>query len=339
MRSVRISRRRALLAGLGATLAAGLPLATPALAQDAASHPLPVVATFSILGDIVKNVGGDRISVVTLVGPNGDTHVYQPTPQAAKEVAQAAVVFENGLGLEGWMDRLVKASGTKAELVAVTQGVTPRYRTASEPQDDDEEEGHDAAGQDHAEAAPADAHKGHDHGPLDPHAWQNVANVEIYAANIRDALIKADPAGAEAYKAQAAAYIEKLKALDAQVRTAMAGIPVKQRRIITSHDAFGYFGDAYGLKLLAPQGVSTEAEASAKDVGRIIRQIKSQKIPAVFLENIADPRLAQRIAKESGARVGGELYSDALSDDKGPASTYIDMIQSNVRELSSALSS
>ncbi|MDQ0510423.1 metal ABC transporter solute-binding protein, Zn/Mn family [Ancylobacter amanitiformis] len=344
MRSVSISRRRALLAGLAATLAAGLPLATPALAQDAAPHPLPVVATFSILGDIVKNVGGDRISVVTLVGPNGDTHVYQPTPQAAKEVAEAAVVFENGLGLEGWMDRLVKASGTKAELVAVTQGVTPRYRTASEPQDDDEEEGHDAAGQsaaghDHAEAAPAEAHKGHDHGPLDPHAWQNVANVEIYAANIRDALIKADPAGAEAYKAQAAAYIEKLKVLDAQVRTAMAGIPVKQRRIITSHDAFGYFGDAYGLKLLAPQGVSTEAEASAKDVGRIIRQIKSQKIPAVFLENIADPRLAQRIAKESGARVGGELYSDALSDDKGPASTYIDMIQSNVRELSSALSS
>lgn len=327
MRSVKFSRRGAVLATLAATLA----LAGPALAQDAPAGKLPVVATFSILGDIVKNVGGERVSVTALVGPNGDSHVYQPTPAAAKEVAAAAVVFENGLGLEGWMERLVQASGTKAELVVVTKGVTPRFRTASEPQDDDEDEG--------GAEKTADAHKGHDHGPLDPHAWQNVANVEIYAANIRDGLIKADPAGADVYKANTDAYIAKLKTLDAQVRAAMAKIPAKQRRIITSHDAFGYFGDAYGLKLLAAQGVSTESEASAKDVARIIRQIKAQKIPAVFLENISDPRLTARIAKESGARIGGELYSDALSDDKGPASTYIDMIQSNVRELSSALSS
>ncbi|MBS7540033.1 metal ABC transporter substrate-binding protein [Ancylobacter lacus] len=328
MRLVLLSRRHAVFAAFAATLA----LAHPAAAQDAASARLPVVATFSILGDIVKQVGGDRIAVTTLVGPNGDTHVYQPTPNDAKAVAGAKLVFENGLGLEGWMPRLVKASGSKAELVVVTEGVTPRYRTAEEPQDDDEAE----AGHDHGKKA---ADKGHDHGPLDPHAWQNVANVEIYAANIRDALIAADPAGTDAYKAQAAAYIEKLKALDVEVRAAMATIPQNQRRIITSHDAFGYFGDAYGLKLLAPQGVSTESEASAKDVGRIIRQIKAEKIPAVFLENISDPRLADRIAKESGAKVGGTLYSDALSDDKGPASTYIDMIQYNVRELSSALSS
>ncbi len=326
MRSVLFSRRHAVFAALAASLA----LAHPAAAQDAAPAKLPVVATFSILGDIVKQVGGERIAVTTLVGPDGDTHVYQPTPTDAKAVAGAKLVFENGLGLEGWMARLVKASGSKAELVVVTEGVTPRYRSADEPQDDDE------AGHDHDKKAAA---KGHDHGPLDPHAWQNVANVEIYAGNIRDALIAADPAGTAAYTAQAAAYIEKLKALDAQVRAAMATIPQNQRRIITSHDAFGYFGDAYGLKLLAPQGVSTESEASAKDVGRIIRQIKAEKIPAVFLENISDPRLADRIAKESGAKVGGTLYSDALSDDKGPASTYIDMIQYNVRELSSALSS
>jgi zinc/manganese transport system substrate-binding protein len=284
-----------------------------------------VVATFSILGDIVKQVGGDRVAVKTLVGPDGDTHVYQPTPADAKAVAGAVIVFENGLGLEGWMERLTKASGGKAELVVVTEGVTPRYRTKSEPQDDDE--------------ADASAHKSHDHGALDPHAWQSVKNVQIYARNIRDALIAADPAGKDAYNAQADAYLAKLADLDREVSETMAGIPAGQRRIITSHDAFGYFGQAYGLTLLAPQGVSTDTEASAKDVARIIRQIKAEKIPAVFLENISDPRLAERIAKESGAKVGGTLYSDALSDDKGPASTYIDLMRNNIREFSAALSS
>ncbi|MCK0198967.1 metal ABC transporter substrate-binding protein [Ancylobacter sp. 6x-1] len=331
------TRRRAMLAAL--TLALALPTAGAVRAQDATPAKLPVVATFSILGDIVKQVGGDRLAVTTLVGPDGDTHVYQPTPSDAKAVANAKLVFENGLGLEGWIPRLVKASGSKAEPVVVTEGVIPRYRTATEPQDDEGAE----AGHDHdktgAGKTGTDTAKDHDHGPLDPHAWQNVANVEIYAGNIRDALISADPAGAEAYKAQAAAYIDKLKALDAEVRKTMAAIPASQRRIITSHDAFGYFGDAYGVTLLAPQGVSTEAEASAKDVGRIIKQIRQEKIPAVFLENITDPRLTQRIAKESGAKVGGTLYTDALSDDKGPASTYIDMIRNNIRELSSALSS
>lgn len=327
-----LSRRLVLAAGLGATLAAALGASGPAFAQsEAPATKLPVVASFSILGDFVKEVGGDRIALTTIVGPNGDSHVYQPTPADAKKLAAAKVVFVNGLGFEGWMDRLVKASGSKANVVVATAGITPRTRTATEPQEDEEEHGHDHDKKGHKEA--------HDHGPIDPHAWQSITNAKIYVANIRDGLIAADPAGKEAYTANAAAYTAKLDALDGEVKTAMAAIPPAQRRIITSHDAFGYFGDSYGLTLVAPEGVSTESEASAKDVARIIRQIKAQKIPAVFLENVSDPRLVERIAKESGAKIGGELYTDALSDDKGPATTYILMIQSNVRTLASALSS
>lgn len=315
-------------------LAAAFALAaTPVLAQGTATpaaapaEKLPVVASFSILGDFVKNVGGDRIALTTIVGPNGDSHVYQPTPADAKKVAAAKLVFVNGLGFEGWIDRLIKASGSKAKVVVATQGITPRERTASEPQEEDD---HDhKGGKGHA----------HDHGPIDPHAWQSIANAKVYVTNIRNALIAADPAGKDVYDANAAAYLAKLDALEGQVKAQIAAIPADRRIIITSHDAFGYFGDAYGVKLLAPEGVSTETEASAKDVGRIIRQIKAQKVPAVFLENVTNPKLVDRIAKESGAKVGGTLYSDALSDDKGPAPTYIDMMQSNVRQLSSALTS
>ena len=173
----------------------------------------------------------------------------------------------------------------------------------------------------------------------DPHAWQSVANVKIYVANIRDGLIAADPAGKAAYEANAAAYLAKLDALDSEVRETVAKIPADRRRIITTHDAFGYFKDAYGMDFIAPQGVSTESEASAKDVARIITQIKRQKIPAVFMENISDPRLLKRIADETGAKIGGTLYSDALTDEKGPAPTYIDLIRHNIRTLSAALMS
>lgn len=311
-------------------LAAALVLVgTPAFAQSspppaAASARLPVVASFSIIGDLARQVGGDRVVVTTIVGPNGDTHVYEPTPADAKKMAAARLVFVNGLGLEGWMDRLIKASGTKAEVVTLTKGIAPRERTADEPQDADE--------------APKGA-KAHGHGPIDPHAWQSVANAKIYVANARDALIAADPAGKAIYEANAASYLAKLTALEAQVRQDIAAVPANRRIIITTHDAFGYFGDAYGLKLLAPQGVSTETEASAKDVSRIIRQIKTQKVPAVFLENVTNPKLLDQIARESGAKVGGKLFSDALSDDTGPAPTYIQMMMHNLATLSAALSS
>jgi zinc/manganese transport system substrate-binding protein len=288
------------------TALAALMLATPARAQDR----LPVVASFSILGDFVKNVGGDRVAVESLVGPNGNAHVYAPSPSDAKKVADAKLVFVNGLGFEGWLERLVKASGTKAPVVVATNGIKPLERSGD----------HD-----------------HDHGRADPHAWQSVANAKVYVANIRDALIAADPAGKEAYVANAAAYLAKLDALEREVREVMAKIRADRRRVITSHNAFGYFQDAYGVNFIAPQGVSTEAEASAKDIAAIISQIKKQKVAAVFLENVTDPRQMQQIAQETGAKVGGMLYSDALTDANSDAPTYIDLIRHNLRQLASAL--
>jgi zinc/manganese transport system substrate-binding protein len=279
--------------------------AAPVRAQD----KLNVVATFSILADLVKNVGGDRVEVKSLVGPNGDAHVYQPTPNDAKTVSDAKLVFVNGLGFEGWMARLVKASGTKAAMVTATKGVKPRKM--------------DEGG--HVEA--------------DPHAWQSVTNAKIYVGNIYDALVAADPAGKSTYQANASAYITKLEGLDVQVRAAVAAIPADRRKIITTHDAFGYFGAAYGVAFIAPQGVSTESEVSARDVAKIITQIKKQKIPAVFLENVTDERLLRRIGEESGARIGGTLYSDALTDEKGVAPTYLDMMRHNVKQLTEALTS
>jgi len=276
-------------------------------AAPAQDKKIPVVATFSILGDLVKNVGGDRIEITTLVGPNSDTHVYAPTPADAKKVAGAKVVFVNGLGYEGWMTRLVKASGSKAPSVVASKGVKSRKM---------EEEGRQVT---------------------DPHAWQSIGNAKIYVTNIRDGLIAADPASKSAYEANASAYLAKLDALETEVKDAISKIPADRRRLITSHDAFGYFGATYGIEFIAPAGVSTEAAVSAKDVARIISQIRTQKVPAVFMENISDPRMMEQIAKESGAKIGGSLFSDALSDEKGPAATYIDMMRNNIRELRTAL--
>lgn len=279
---------------------------SPALAQSKIS----VVATFSIMADLVGNVGGDRVEVTALVGPNSDSHVFSPTPADAKKLAAAKVVFVNGLGLEGWMTRLVSASGSQAQTFVASTGIKTRKM------EDDHHPGRMVT---------------------DPHAWQSIANAKIYVANIRDGLSKTDPAGKSAYDANATAYLAKLDALEQEVKTAIGKIPAEYRRIITTHDAFGYFGGAYGMEFISPEGVSTDAQPSAKDMARIIAQIRKQKIPAVFMENITDPRLMQQIAKETGARIGGTLYSDALSDAKGPAGTYIDMMRSNVSELSKAL--
>ena len=288
-----------------------------------AQEKLATVASFSILGDLVKNVGGDRITVTTLVGPDGDAHVYEPNPADAKAVAQAKVVFVNGLGFEGWMERLAQASGSKATTVTASNGVEPIVS--------EEEEEH-AKGEKHAE------HEEH-HGASDPHAFQSIPNVKIYVGNIRDALITADPDGKSTYETNATAYLAELDKLDADVRAAVNALPEARRKIITSHDAFGYFAKTYGFAFLAPQGVSTDAEASAKEVAQLIRQIKAEKVKAVFVENITDQRLVKRIAAESGAVIGGELYSDALSPPDGPAGTYIDMFRHNIRTLSAALSS
>lgn len=283
---------------------------SPALAQDKPAQKVKAVATFSILGDLVKNVGGDRVEVSTLVGPNGDAHVYSPTPADAQTLSQAKIVFVNGLGLEGWMTRLVSAAGKKAITVTASKGIKPRKM------EDEDKPGRIVT---------------------DPHAWQSVANAKIYVANIRDGLIKADPAGKSVYEANAKDYLAKLTALEADVKAAIAKIPAERRRIITTHDAFGYFGAAYGMKFIAPEGVSTESEASAKDVAKIIDQIRKEKIPAVFVENISDPRLMEQIARETGAKIGGTLYSDALSKVDGPAATYIDMMRNNIRQFGAAL--
>jgi zinc/manganese transport system substrate-binding protein len=273
------------------------------------THDRPrAVATFSILGDFVRNVGGERVQLATLVGANGDVHVYAPTPGDVKTIATADTVFVNGLGLEGWLDRLIAASATRAVIVVTSTGVTPRSGTRS-----------------------------HDHAASDPHAWQSVANAKVYIANIRDGLIAADRGGERSYQGNAAAYLAKLDALDAEMKAAIAAIPPARRKVITTHNAFGYFADAYGIEFIAPEGLSTEAEPSARDVAKLIEQIRRDNVPALFLENVSDPRLLQRIAAETGVRIGGELYSDALSPPNGPAATYIEMMRSNVRELTSAL--
>lgn len=275
-----------------------------------AAGPLKAMASFSILGDMVKNVGGDRVEVTTLVGPDSDTHVYEPTPADAKALAGADLVFVNGLGFEGWMDRLIKSSGFKGQTVVLSQGVKTLTMV------DDEHGGKRVT---------------------DPHAWQDLANGKLYVANIEKALVEADPAGAEVYKANAAAYTKKIDDMDAWVRAEFAKVPDGERRIITSHDAFGYLAHAYGVDILAPMGFSTESEASAKHVGGLIRQIRKEKIKALFIENMTDPRMIERIAKEAGVMPGGEIYSDALSKPGGPAPTYLDMFRNNVTKLVEAM--
>jgi zinc/manganese transport system substrate-binding protein len=273
--------------------------ASPLRAQER----LNVVASFSILGDFARNVGGERVSVTTLVGPDGDVHVYTPAPADAKKIADAKLLIINGLGLEGWLPRLLQASGGKAPIIIATKGIAPLKL------------GSDA----------------------DPHAWQSVVNAKTYVANIRDALVAADPADKPVFRANTDRYLEKLDALDREVRDAVAQIPPTRRKVISTHDAFGYFAAAYGIEFIAPLGVSTESEASARDIAAIITQVKASKIPAVFLENISDPRLIRRISAETGARIGGTLYSDSLTGEKGDAPTYIDMVRHNIKVLTGAL--
>jgi zinc/manganese transport system substrate-binding protein len=299
---------------LFAVLLALAPLGAPA---DA---PLKVVASFSILGDMAARVGGDRVAMTVLVGPDGDAHVYQPTPADARAVAAADLVLVNGLGFEGWIDRLIAASGYEGPVVAAAAGVNVL----------EIEEGH---GHSHGHS------HGHDHGAVDPHAWQSLPNAALYVKAIAEALAEADPQGTPAYVANRDAYLAEIAALQAEVAAAVAALPPDRRTVVTSHDAFGYFERDHGLRFLAPQGVSTEAEASAADVAALIRQIRDERIPAVFVETIADPRLLERIRSETGAAIGGALHSDALSGPDGPAPTYLDLMRHNLATLTAALSS
>lgn len=294
--------------------------AVPVAAQPGQAKRLKVVVSFSILADIVREVGGDAIDVIALVGPNADAHVFQPSPSDARNLASADLVVVNGLGFEGWIDRLVSASGYRGKVIVASQGVKVR------------KDGH---GHDHGHGH---AHgKKDDHGDGDPHAWQDLRNAERYAANVRDALSSAQPAQADVFAQRAARYIEQIQALDREVRAQFAAVPRNKRRVITSHDAFGYFSAAYGVDFLSPQGVNTDSEASAADVAKLINQIRRRDVRAVFIENITDPRLVERIAKEGGAVMGGRLYSDALSAPGTEADTYLKLFAHNAKALSSAL--
>lgn len=275
-----------------------------------AAGEVKAVATFSILGDLVRQVGGDRVELVVLAGPGADSHVFQPSPTQARAVRQARVLFSNGLGYESWLRRLTQASQFKGHHVVASQGVKVIERAS-----------------DH----------GHRHGKsdeeADPHTWQNVANVKRYVANIMGGLCAVDAEGCADYQRNAQAYQATLDALDAEIREAWRLIPVDQRKVITSHDAFAYYGQAYQVRFLAAQGASTGAEASAQDVARLVRQIKSEQIKALFVENISDPRLIDQIGRETGVKPAGTLHSDSLSASAGPASNYVALMRQNTQVL------
>ena len=287
-------------------------LVRPAQAQQR----LSVVASFSILADMTRQIGGDRITLRAIAGPDQDAHVFQPKPSDAAALANAALVIRNGLGFEGWLDRMIRSSGFKGRMVTTTEGITPRIMEAH---------GHDHGG--------AGRRHHHSVGPRqvpDPHAWQDLGLAQHYIRNITAGLVAADPGGEALYRRNAEAYGARLAALDQWVRAEIAKVPAARRKIVTSHDAFSYFGDAYGVRFLAPQGVSTEAEPSAAEVGRLIRQIKAESITALFMENMSNPATLQRIAQETGLRVRGRLYADALSAETGPAPTYEAMFRHNL---------
>lgn len=394
-----MSTRRTLLKS--ATALVALSLAGPVAAQS--GEPTRVVATFSILGDMVERIGGEHVAVTALVGPDGDAHVFQPTPTDARAVSEAEVLVVNGLEFEGWLDRLVDASDFGGVRVVATDGIEAiaydddhgdhdhadeaghdhdhdhdhdhaeeaghdhdhdhdhgHAEEAGHDHDHDhdhdhaEEAGHDHDHEEHAEAAHdhdhhdhdheehAEAghdHHAHDHGAYDPHAWQSLGLAVTYVDNIAAALAQADPDNAATFYQNRAEYVAEIEALDAEIREMLDSLPSDRRTVVTSHDAFQYFGRDYGLTFLAPQGLSTEAEASAQDVARLIEQMRDEGISAVFIENITDSRLLEQIASETGASIGGTLYPGALSGPDGPAPTYLDMLRHNAMTLTQALGS
>ncbi len=272
-----------------------------------AAEKLPVVTSFSILADMVHQVGGEHVQITNMVGADADAHTYEPTPDDAKALLKAKVIIKNGLGFEPWLDRLVTSTDSRATVISASRGVIPRSL---------DEDG---------ETVP------------DPHAWHNLANAELYIANITKALIAADPANKADYERNSQTYLKQIYTLLAEAKSKLGALPPGSRRIVTSHDAFGYLGQAYGIDFIAPQGLSTEREPSAAEVAALITQIRQAKVKAVFMENIKDARLLKQIADESGAHIGGTLYSDALAE-SGPASTFTGLFEYNLNTLYKALS-
>lgn len=298
-------------------LLAALVALVPAAAQ---ADRLKVVASFSIIGDMARNVGGDRIELTNLVGPGSDAHVHEPKPADAVVMRDADVVLVNGLHFEGFLQRLVETSATTARIAELTKGVAT------------------IAGDGHGHGEPEHSAHAEDHdNDVDPHAFQSVANARIYVKNIADAFCAADAAGCAIYEANARAYDAKLEALQRDIEETIGAIPQDRRTVITTHDSFGYFENDYGIHFLAPEGISTEAEASAAGIAALIRQIRQDKASAVFIENVSDPRLIEQIASETGLKIGGTLYSDALSAPDGPAATYIDLMRHNAATIKGAV--
>jgi zinc/manganese transport system substrate-binding protein len=280
-----------------------------------ANEPLPVVASFSILADMVKQVGGPHVEVSSLVGPNSDAHVFDPTPSDAKRLAAAKLVVVNGLGFEGWMSRLIKSSGYKGPVLTASKGVKTIPMAKSD-------HGH---GHSHSHTAP------------DPHAWQSLLNARQYVENIRVSLSAAMPAHSADFQSRATDYLKQIDALEKSTQARIAAVPMERRRVITSHDAFGYFARAYKVNFYPLQGLSTASEPSAADVVRIVNEIKKNKVTAIFAENISDPRVLQRVAKDTGANIGGTLYADALSVPGTQADTYLKMFEHNVSTIVSGI--
>ena len=278
--------------------------------QAQAAEPISVVASFSILGDLAQVVGGDRVKVTTLAGPDADAHEFAPSPAHAKAVLSARLFVVNGLNFEPWAQKLAKSAGYKGETVVASKGVTP----------------HEMA-----------AETGHAHAEADPHAWQNPLNVVLYVNNIAAGLTKVDPSGAATYQANAEAYAKQLKDFDAQAKTQLDAIAQPKRKVITSHDAFGYLAARYGITMLAPEGANTDSQPSAKHVAQLIRQIKREKIKAVFVENMSNPKLIAQLSKDAGVSVGATLFSDALSNASGPAPTYLKMMNHNLTQLAAGM--
>jgi zinc/manganese transport system substrate-binding protein len=280
-------------------------IAAPGLAR--ADAPLSVTASFSILADMVRQIAGGLASVRSLVPVDGDAHTFEPRPSDLQAVANARLLIENGLGFEGWMTRLRQTADYSGLTVVAGTGVKPRKMT-----------------EDGAVV-------------LDPHAWQDPRNGEIYATNIVEGLDVADPAHASIFRAGGQTYIDAIRETDAWIAHALAGIPSARRKIITTHDAFGYFGDRYSVEFRAAEGISTDAEPSAKAIAALITQIRREKIRAVFIENMTSPRIATMLARETGAVLGGTVYSDALSAPGGPADTYLRMFRHNVTLFAAAM--
>ncbi|WP_345251196.1 metal ABC transporter solute-binding protein, Zn/Mn family [Pigmentiphaga soli] len=312
----------------------------------AQARELRVVASFSIIADMARQVGGDHIRLATLVGPDGDSHVYEPTPADAVAVAEADVVLVNGLQFEGFIPRLVQASGTRARLVEVSRGIEPLEaagRAGLAEAAGGAEAGHGAHGQQDGHGHPAgqqqgsEPHAHHHHGKYDPHAWQSARNAQVYVGNIIQALCEADQADCGVYQSNGNAYLARLRALDDEIAAMMRAIPPDRRRVISSHAAFGYFSRAYGITFLAPEGISTDADPTAADVAALIAQARAQQVAAIFMENITNPRLIRQIADETGMRVNATLYSDALSGASGPAATYVDMMRYNANAIRAAI--